>query len=541
MTQIETRYGPLSVPERDGDLIVQHLARYGEWAWCEARFVASLLDDNAAVLDGGAFLGTFGLGVAAQRPLRLLCAVEANPEAAGFLRDNLMRLAPCRQEMVEAILTGAAPVAEAGHAELGNLGSTSFVMSDAHDGEAETSAAKAVMTLSELRERFGAFDLVKLDIEGMELPVLTQDAMALSRGTTAIWAECNESPRSLILADFLLSIGLPLWYFAFPSHNRANVRGVAEAIFPMGFEAGLLAAPPREPELDPALTREGCVLRRIGSTQELREAMWLTPRWGRPGWEFARSREELAAIAGRDLLGQDERGFLVSAEAGLPAPQSIWEKLAATEAGLTEAQGLLAASRDERTQLMARQNSDEQAKVTLSGNLAEALERTGRAEARAEAAEAALARMEAALREACEARQRAEDRVRDIETEAETRVKAALSEARIAVEEAEAEAARQAARRMELLAMLGKTADPPGAPEFAAVAMPEAILPSQTDHDEAEALRERLRQLETSTSWLITAPVRAVMGRQKLLKRSVRLGRRLAGKAVRRVRGDGDL
>jgi hypothetical protein len=61
---IDTRYGRLAATGHQ-DIVGRFLMRCGEWAWDETSFVASVLPENARVLDIGAFLGTSGprLGV----------------------------------------------------------------------------------------------------------------------------------------------------------------------------------------------------------------------------------------------------------------------------------------------------------------------------------------------------------------------------------------------------------------------------------------------------------------------------------------------
>lgn len=88
-TNIDTRYGKLKVPDLKHDLIGRFLDYYGEWAFNEVRFCASLLEDGARVLDIGAFIGTFGLGVALLRRLNSLCVVEGNSELIPFLDANI--------------------------------------------------------------------------------------------------------------------------------------------------------------------------------------------------------------------------------------------------------------------------------------------------------------------------------------------------------------------------------------------------------------------------------------------------------------------
>src|SRR5262249_13988082 len=69
LPEIVTRYGVLTVPNTSTDVIGRFLARYGEWAWDEVSFLAPLLPNGAHVLDVGAFVGTFGLGLALRREL----------------------------------------------------------------------------------------------------------------------------------------------------------------------------------------------------------------------------------------------------------------------------------------------------------------------------------------------------------------------------------------------------------------------------------------------------------------------------------------
>jgi FkbM family methyltransferase len=304
---IETRYGSLDILPPETDMISRFLSETGEWALDEAWFIASLLEDGARVLDGGAFLGSFGLGVAEFRKLGQLCCVEANPAILPLLEANLRRNADCPAVALGLLLAGNDGETRLGRSERTNLGATSFATGAT--GEPTRGSPAPGVTLQALRACHGEFDLIKLDLEGMELEVLKADATHLAKGTTALWIECNEGPMAPALAELLLSWKLDLWYFAFPSHNAENFLGRREPIFPWAYEAGLLAAPPRTPLLDARLASHGCILKRIDSLAALRNAMWQTPRW-LPSDLAEADKVAIAGVASHALQGLSQDDFL---------------------------------------------------------------------------------------------------------------------------------------------------------------------------------------------------------------------------------------
>ncbi len=325
-----TRYGSLATFD-EKDQISHFLARCGEWGWDEVGFIASTLPDRVRVLDAGAFLGTFGLGLALRKRLGFLCFVEANPAVLPLLEANVRRNGNCPFVVVGAMVASANSVSRPGRADPFNLGSTSFL--EGAPGEELVEPSSRSISLAELRAEHGDFDLIKLDVEGMEHEILRGDEDYLKRGGTALWVECNDDPRSLKLAELLLSWGLEVHYFAFPSHNPDNFLGEAEPILPWAYEAGLLAAPKTTPRLDPEFVAHRCILRPIASVADLKEAMWLTPRW-LPAELADADVVELAGIASRGLRRQ-ERGTFLTAQAD--AENS---RLRETEAGLARAEAL---------------------------------------------------------------------------------------------------------------------------------------------------------------------------------------------------------
>ena len=324
-----TRFGAWHAPGAD-DMIGRFLARYGEWAWLEAVFIAGLLGDGARLLDVGAFVGTFGFGVAAQRRLGHLCFVEANPDILPMLQRN----AAARGGTVIAALVGAPGMAaRPGRAEPGNLSAMSY----AEAGE-DGRAPAGVTTLQALRDGHGPFDLVKLDAEGMELEILRADADQVRTGPELLWVECNENLQSLEVAAFLLEAGRQVFYYAWPSFSPTNVRGDPEPVFPCAHEAGLLALPPGAPS--PAMPGDGLLLP-IRAAEDLRAALWRTPRWGLEDWAAA-SPTTLQALAGRYLCGETYDTFLRRLPPGVPPHATGWQQLEAALARAEAAEAALA-------------------------------------------------------------------------------------------------------------------------------------------------------------------------------------------------------
>lgn len=196
MLSVDTRYGLLSVPEIEEDVVGRFLARYGEWAWDEAVFIASVLPEGARIPDLGAFVATFGLELDPLRKLGGLAFVEANPSAFARLRVNAEALALAPAVSMSAIVaTDRMAELRAGRSMAGNLGSTSFAPSV--PGAVVSRRPECVVTLADIRAEHGPFDLIKLDLEGMEREVVASDAKELSSGRTTLWLECNESRASL--------------------------------------------------------------------------------------------------------------------------------------------------------------------------------------------------------------------------------------------------------------------------------------------------------------------------------------------------------
>jgi len=518
--ELATRYGRLVVPDIENDLIGRFLSRYGEWAWLEAVFVASVIPDGARVLDAGAFVGTFGLGIARLRRLELLCCVEANSVILSLLDHNVQANARCPFVVLEALVAGSEANAASGHSQPGNLGSMSFSAGP----DPDASGAIRAVTLASLRAEHGAFDLIKLDIEGMELDVLRGDVDFLAQGKTTLWIEANEDVRSLEIADLLLAANLELFYFAFPAFNPKNFNGDTEPVFTFAFEAGLLAAPATRPSLSPELIEAGCILRPVRCLDDLKDALWRTPRWGMAEWQGAATTEELAALVGRSILGESFADFLTSGSDVTPgAKTNIWQKLEAEQAALQDA----------RTGLVLAEDALRQAQAL-------AVERLHQLDAEHQLREQTDAGLRTATELAVERLHQldAERQLRE-QTDAGLRTATELAVGRLHQLDAERRLREQA--EAGLLVATELAAERLTQLEAHRLRSEQIIEALHTTTARGECLRKELDAIQSSTTWRVSSPLRRLGGRYPGLRSVVRRLRTSVGALLRQLRRPGTI
>jgi FkbM family methyltransferase len=504
--EVKTRYGVLTVPDVRTDVIGRFLEHYGEWAWDEVRFVASVLPENASILDVGAFLGTFGLGVSAYAELRRICFVEANSAVTPALKGNIQRNARVPSAVYEALVRGVDDPLGAGHTDPGNLGSTTFVRPTTCDSSVAPPAAR--FTLGELNRKEGPFDLIKLDVEGMEADILRAGADVLLAGETAVWVECNEDARSIAVAELLLSWGLDVHYFAFPAHNPDNFRGAAEPIFPMAYEAGLLAGARTVPTLDETLHAHGCILQPVWSSERLREIMWRTPRWGMAEWH-GEPLAHLAALAGHTLRGDNFANYLAP---GWASSDMLWQRVERLQQALDADRRHF---QEEKQALQATLDSEQQ---------------------RCASAEAALKVVTDEAKEACGQAHAQQHRAEVQAFEAEQRLKSEVRRCKEA-EEALGEAMSLALDRLATMGLLREELT--GMREMAELTCRTEMV----RHAEAQANSEsEMRRLQIeldairhSATWRLARSVHHVIESAPPIRRILSRSRRMAGRLARRA------
>ncbi|MGI1662653.1 FkbM family methyltransferase [Palleronia sp. KMU-117] len=297
---VQTAYGEMRVTDTASDLIGRSLERFGSWCASETDFVSTLLRPTDFLWDGGAYLGTFSLGVQARSPVKVL-AIEANPDVVPLLASNLAANKKAAYGIASVALGPRNGFAELEGSRSNNLGASRFRRAD--ERPAGPTAIKAV-TLRDMRAWHGDYSALKLDIEGAEFEVLKGDADYIRAAKPLLWVECNEDARSLDLADFFSWAGLDPLFVAVPALPEA-----LDGISPEVCEGFLLGGWRTRCEGTPDLPQGRGFVRPIGSRRDLRDALWDTPRWADAGWDSL-VRSELVARLSRLTLGQRFQDFI---------------------------------------------------------------------------------------------------------------------------------------------------------------------------------------------------------------------------------------
>ena len=298
----------MTVPDWPDDLIVRTLRAYGEWSLAEQMLLSPMLRQTDALWDVGAFLGTFGLGVAqlASKPPRRIVVLEPSTILLPYLQDNLTRNAPCPFLIAPyAVGQEVARLRLRADQDDRNAGAQSY--------ETANAAEEGLLgrSLRDLRAEYGDYDVLKLDIEGMENEAILGDIDYVQRSSPLIWAECNEHEASIALLESLVWLKYQPLYVAFPFFRKENTNRSSERIFPMAYEAALLAAPlDRLADFVGKVDGEEIIVRPVTTPDDLRQALWSTPRWAAPEW-IELSREELIGLLGHQTLYGDLTKFLI--------------------------------------------------------------------------------------------------------------------------------------------------------------------------------------------------------------------------------------
>lgn len=202
------------------------LARYGEYIEQELQFLLGYVKAGDIVVEVGANIGTHTVPLAravtdsgrvfAFEPQRILSQMlGGNLAINGIWNVKLERVALGAEQRIMSV----PPV---DYSQPGNFGAVSLV-----DGKATEPVA--VMKLDDYQ--FARLDLMKIDVEGMELEVLQGAADTIKRLRPILYFENDRNDRQEALCEHVESLGYDLYWHTPQMFSETNFRKNAENIY----------------------------------------------------------------------------------------------------------------------------------------------------------------------------------------------------------------------------------------------------------------------------------------------------------------------
>jgi len=185
----ETIFGPMACfPD---DLISDQMLEYGAHTRNELAMLMAFVDEGDVVYDIGAHIGTFAVPLSAAVGIHgHLIAVEADRDHYAKLVQNLTARGLLRQSTAIHAAVGEAAIPLTAQVVDGNSGATYFKRVDEIDPN-----APATRGLDDLYAEFGGarrVDVLKIDVEGMELSVLRTAQSLLVRDRPILYIEISD-------------------------------------------------------------------------------------------------------------------------------------------------------------------------------------------------------------------------------------------------------------------------------------------------------------------------------------------------------------
>lgn len=237
--------------------IGQSLARYGEWAEDEIALLKPYLPEGGVALDVGANVGVHTIAFA-DRVGRAgqVIAIEAQPSAFTLLAHNIVANGLSESVTALPLLAGSgdALVAHEVTPITDNVGAKSF-FSDVHGKDIHgnvvspeigspsriISVKLALIPLDDLG--LVRCDLIKIDVEGMELDVIKGAIRILGELRPVVYFE-HATGNIREHYDIFKSLGYSLFWHVANPYNRLNFKGDTHNIFGGNTELNVLACPP---------------------------------------------------------------------------------------------------------------------------------------------------------------------------------------------------------------------------------------------------------------------------------------------------------
>lgn len=239
-TVVSTRYGNMIINRLDA-YIGPCLTEYGEFSPDELNLLKTLVNPQSIALDVGANIGAISVPLA--RHCKTLLAFEPQPFLFHTLCGNLSL-----NSLVNVQAYQMAVGSKVGHLSIplvdprirNNFGGVDLLW------ESKSKVSVPITTIDELS--LPACDLIKCDVEGMEIEVLKGATKTLDRCRPAVYAENDRDENKAELQSILKASGRRLFHHTPPLFREDNFAGLKTNIFPDFIVSyNLLAWPEEKP------------------------------------------------------------------------------------------------------------------------------------------------------------------------------------------------------------------------------------------------------------------------------------------------------
>lgn len=220
ITQTQSRYGTFIHFVND-DPIGACLNYYGEWAQPEFDMFDMILDSDSSIIDVGANIGTHSVYFAKKCNQGCVIAIEPQIYIFQMLATNLLF-----NGCYNTIPVHAGVSSKQGISRMVNINPFDnnqkinygeFKINNHDDRGVDTS----IVTLDRYIDT-KKFDLIKMDVEGMEVDVLDGAKKLIKKQKPILYIEFNNKNGDDRLLEKIYSLGyIPFWHI-YPKHNINN-------------------------------------------------------------------------------------------------------------------------------------------------------------------------------------------------------------------------------------------------------------------------------------------------------------------------------
>ena len=230
--EVRGRYGKMFVMGTDW-YIGQSFEKYGEYGEEEVQLMRNFIDSDSVVFDVGANIGalTVPLAIAAGT----VVAFEPQPEVFELLKLN------CTEHhnvVVNNLGLGSRNtkmyVPKIDYSTTGNFGGVSLC-EDKQDTVVDVAKLDDYMA--------GVCDLIKIDVEGMELEVLKGGTDTIKRCKPILYVENDREEKSADLISYLMQLGYRMWWHKPRLFNQFNYKNCQENVFSNIVSCNMLCVP----------------------------------------------------------------------------------------------------------------------------------------------------------------------------------------------------------------------------------------------------------------------------------------------------------